>query len=223
MIYHILNGDGLAGNFNLDGEIIVCRECLIDGNIKAKNLNELWKVRSEFVRNNYGADDYFEKVKNEFDKFNNLNPTDEVNLWFGNEAFCQVNMWFVLSLLEENNPNVYRVFPDSNCWDCSYKNLEDCFEKRQKMSSDEVSFGKKLWNQYDSGSLTDEINFPSNFPKLNEVCQAIVERESKPKEILREITKNGETDFSKIFIQFKEKAGIYGFGDTQIKRILAEI
>lgn len=222
MIYQVLNGDGLAGNFNLEGEKVICRECLIDGNIKAKNLNELWKVRAEFVKNNYGADDYFEKVKKEFDKLNNLNSTDEVNLWFGNEVFCQLNMWFVLSLIN-NNPNVYRVFPDSESWECSYKSLEVCFEKRQKMSSDEVNFGKNLWKHYISGSLKiNETDFES-FPKFNEVCQAIIQKDTKPKEILREITKNGETDFSKIFIQFKEKAEIYGFGDTQVKRILAEI
>ncbi|NJM53918.1 MAG: hypothetical protein HC846_11345 [Blastocatellia bacterium] len=84
MIYHVLNGDGLAENFDLEGEIVVCRECLIDGDLRAKNLNELWKVRAGFIKKNYGADDYFEKVKSEFDKLNNLKTTDEVNLWFGN-------------------------------------------------------------------------------------------------------------------------------------------
>lgn len=133
-------------------------------------------------------------------------------------------MWFVLSLLDETNPKVYRVFPDSDDWDCRFNNLEECFEKRQKMSRDEVSFGKKLWSQFVLGSImAKENNFSPNFPKLNEVCQAIVERDLNPKVILREITKYGETDFSKIFIEFREKAGIYGFGDAQLKRILADI
>lgn len=62
MIYHVLNGDALAETFNLEGEKVICRECLIDGDLRAKNLKELWKVRAEFIKNNYGADNYFEKV-----------------------------------------------------------------------------------------------------------------------------------------------------------------
>lgn len=230
MIYHVINGDGLAGSFPLEGEIIVCREALIDGNLKAKNLTELWKVRAEFVKNNYGADDYFEKVKDEFDKLKNLKPTDEVNLWFGNEAFCQVNMSFVLWLIWDKKPTFYRVFPDSDKWDCSFGNIEKCFESRQKMSWDEVRFGTSLWQAFQAkeheklwhlGSIVSG-EFPK-YKKYDQVCKALMEIDSKPKEILLEITKNGETDFNKIFLQFKEKAGIYGFGDLQIRRILETI
>lgn len=230
MIYHILNGDGLLENFDLEGEKIVCRECLIDGNVKAKNLNELWKVRAEFIKNNYGADGYFEKVKGEFDKLNNLNSDDEVNLWFGNEAFCQVNMSFVLWMFWDKKPNFYRVFPDSDDWNCSFENLEKCYENRQKLGWDEVRFGTALWrafqaNEYEQlwnvGSIGSS-EFP-NFKKYNQVCQALIEIDTKPKEVLQEIQSTGETDFNKIFLQFKEKAGVYGFGDLHLKNLLTKL
>ena len=29
---------------NIEGEIIVCRECLIDGDLSAENLEDFWRV-----------------------------------------------------------------------------------------------------------------------------------------------------------------------------------
>jgi hypothetical protein len=224
MIYHVLNGDGLAGNFNLEGEIVICRECLIDGDLRAKNLDEFWQVRAEFIKKTYGADDYFKKVKNEFDKLNNLQPADEVNLWFGNEAFCQVNLWFILWLFWDTDATFYRIFPDSKGWDCSFEILNKCFEFRQKLTKAEIQQGKQLWkafcfNDSDGLRFLSQTTSP-NFKNLPEVCQVLIEKDSKSKQILHEITQTGETDFSKIFLQFKEKAGIYGYGDLQVKNLL---
>lgn len=220
MIYHVLNGDSLAENFNLEGEKIICRECLIEGDLQAKNLNELWKVRAEVVKKTYGADDYFEKVKGEFDKLNDLKPNDEVNLWFGNEAFCQVNLWFILWLSGKTDAKFYRVFPDSKDWDCTFENLAKCYEARQKLSNEDIQKGKQLWKDFVSGCQFSDKSTSESFPNLSEICQALIERETKPKEVLQEITKNSETDFSKIFTQFKQSAGIYGFGDLQVKNLL---
>ncbi|MBX7171637.1 MAG: DUF1835 domain-containing protein [Pyrinomonadaceae bacterium] len=227
MIYHILNGDSLANGFNLEGEKIICRECLIEGDLQAKNLAELWKVRAELLRKTYGADDYFENVKSEFDKLNDLKPNDEVNLWFGNEAFCQVNLWLFLNLLESKEATIYRIFPDSDDWNCSFENLEKCFESRQKLTKEDVWLGKKLWKAYcfqnfDSLKTLSQTK-TKGFLNLPEVCLAIIEKETQPKKILQRIIENGETDFGKIFNQFREKAAIYGFGDLQVKNILKEI
>ncbi len=45
MIYHVLPGDVQVEEFRktgIGGEIIVCRECLIVGDIDAETLPELW-------------------------------------------------------------------------------------------------------------------------------------------------------------------------------------
>lgn len=227
MIYHILNGDALAESFELEGEIIVCREFLIEGDLRAKDLRELWQIRSEYVKEKFNDDSYFEKVKGEFDKLNNLKPDDEVNLWFGDEAFCQVNLWFCLQLLADKDAKLFRVFPDSDDWNCSYNDLKKSFTSRQKLTDDELRLGKQLWQAFslqEFESLKELSKTNSNsFPKLNEVCQALIEKNSKPTEILQEIIQDGEKDFSKIFLQFRQKAGIYGFGDLQVKNLLASI
>jgi hypothetical protein len=40
---------------------------------------------------------------------------------------------------------------------------------------------------------------------------------------LTELREEGIADFGEIFAAFRERAGVYGFGDEQVKRILAEI
>jgi hypothetical protein len=202
----------------------VCREALIDGEIRAKKLDDFWQVRAEFIKKTYGADDYFKKVKSEFDKLNNLQPTDEVNLWFGNEAFCQVNLWFILWQFGDAGVTFYRVFPDLGGWDCSFENLNKCFEFRQKLTRDEIQQGKQLWkafcfNDSDGLRFLSQTTSP-NFKNLPEVCQVLIEKDFKPKQILHEITETGETDFGNIFAQFKEKAGIYGYSGLQVKNLL---
>ena len=39
-IYHILNGDSLKNQFpkSISGELIVARECLVDGNIQGEDI-----------------------------------------------------------------------------------------------------------------------------------------------------------------------------------------
>ena len=150
MIYHILNGDGLAGGFDLDGEIIICREAFIEGDLQADSQEDFWNVRSEFIKEGYDGDSYFEKVKSEFDKLDNLQPADEVNLWFGDEAFCQVNLWFCLQLLVDKNAKLFRVFPDSDDWDCSFHDLRECARSRQPLTEEDLQLGKRLWQAFSS-------------------------------------------------------------------------
>ena len=60
--YHILNGDSLKDQFPeiISGEIIIARECLVDGNVKGNNLIEFFKTRAKFISNNYNG--YNEKA-----------------------------------------------------------------------------------------------------------------------------------------------------------------
>lgn len=227
MEYHILNGDGLAGNFSLEGKKIIFRECLIEGNLKSENLTDFWQTRAEFIEKSCGDNSYFEKVKNEIEKLNEIKPVDQVNLWFGNEAFCQVNMWFILSLLNNKNAEVFRVFPDSDDWHCIFHELKECYESRQIFTNSDLQLGKSLWEAFSSkdfeqlGKLSKTKS--ACFIKLEEVCQALIEKETKTEKILCEILEKGETDFGKLFTQFQKKAGIYGFGDVQFNALLNKI
>ena len=48
-------------------------------------------------------------------------------------------------------------------------------------------------------------------------------KQTRPKEILQKIITEGESNFGKVFRKFNETAGVYGFGDLQVKRIYDEV
>ena len=227
MIMHILAGDSLAESFHqtdIEGEIVVCRECLIEGETDAQSLEEFWQLRAKFFEKTYAENNYHGKTVREFEKINHITANDEVNLWFGNELFCQTNMWFCLSLLENSNAKIYRIFPESKGWNCKFEDLKSCFEGRIKLLNQDLRLGEKLWKAYQMNDYIEltrlgETKSPI-FLRLSEVCQAEIEKSFRPKEILLKIH---ETEFSKIFQQFSTQSGIYGFGDLQVKRILEQI
>ncbi|HSU24343.1 MAG TPA: hypothetical protein VLI65_00045, partial [Pyrinomonadaceae bacterium] len=60
------------------------------------------------------------------------------------------------------------------------------------------------------------------FPYLDEVGRAAAEVDSKPLQIVREIKREGKRDLKEVFPEFRRRAGVYGFGDTQVKRLMEE-
>jgi hypothetical protein len=239
MKIHVLAGDALAGDFKntgLEGEIIVCRECLVEGDVRAENPEDFWRVRAGFIEAAHGEDEekYFAEVVSEFEKLKNLAPAAEVNLWFEYELFCQTNMWFCLSLLRETGRNVYRVAPvvrtETDVWKgfgkLSAEDLRKCFAARVKFSEKDIRLGARLWEAYQNADYAELEKLSESesecFPRLREVCRAELEKGSRPQQVLREIIADGTTDFAEIFPEFSRRAGVYGFGDAQVKRILSD-
>ena len=230
----------MTGEFkktNIEGEFIVCREALVSGPIDAENLDEFWDQRAKFIFTEYGEDEieYHEKVANGLNKLTEMSPDDEVNLWFEYELFCSVNMWFSLSLLSETEATIFRVEPigldENDRWSgfgrFDATDLKAAFELRTKFTYDEIELGRLLWDAYrrrDSEVLTGLGREEKTcFPYLKEVLTAAAEQDIRPLEVLREIKSHGETDFGKIFVEFKKRAGVYGYGDLQVKRLLDHI
>ena len=237
MIYHVLPGDSLAAEFkktNINGEIIVCRECLIVGDVDAETLPEFWDQRARFILSEHGEDEivYHETVADELAKLADLDAEAEVNLWFEYELFCSVNMWFCLWLLAGTEATVYRVEPIVRTSDEIWKgfgkldtaDLQKCFDARKKLSADDVKLGADLWHAYRRGdhSRLRELAATDStaFPYLKEVVEAEIEKDTKPKQIIDEITGEGITEFTDVFAEFTHRAGVYGFGDTQVERLL---
>ncbi len=70
----------------------------MDGNVKGMEADELFASRAKFLSQNYGGteQDYYEKVVPEFQKIKSINNDSDINLWFEDDLFCQVNFWFVV-------------------------------------------------------------------------------------------------------------------------------
>ena len=237
MIYHVLPGDALAEEFkktNIEGGVIVCRECLIVGPIDAETPFEFWDERARFILSEYGEDEieFHERVADELEKLVDVEADDEVNLWFEYELFCSVNMWFCLSLLRDSGAAVYRVEPvmlrTEDRWkgfgNIEADDLQKCFETRKYLNAEDIEIGADLWNAYRRNDHTRlqqlAAKATDRFPYLAEVVDAAIEKDTKPKQILRDILAEGITGFEDIFTEFVKCAGVYGYGDLQVERLM---
>lgn len=236
--YHILNGDSLKQKFpeNIDGELIVTRECFVEGDVKGKNLDELFTSRAKFLSQSYGETEqgYFEKVVSEFQKIKNINSDSDINLWFEDDLFCQVNFWFVSHFITNNieNTHVYLVRPESHnqfgFGGLSYSGLNSIYKNRSILV--EIDKIASLWESYQNDNMGKLINtvreLESIYPFILPAIEAHIERKptsetpGRPIQSLITIMKELETEeFSPVFREFSKRESIYGFGDLQVKRL----
>jgi hypothetical protein len=241
--YHILNGDCLADQLKqtvLQDAYIICRECLIDGQVNATNITDFWNIRATFVVDTYKAstDDYYRKVVDELGKINSIPDDSEVCLWFENDLFCQVNMWFILSMLSNRTKiKLYRIFPisdnNNDLWKgfgiANTEMLERAYLSKILLNSSDINLGKQLWMAYQNADFEQLKELSKNqsacFQYLVEVCQAHIDRFpnddtlGRPQRVIKEIIETKSKNFMEVFSEFSIREGIYGLGDLQVKCI----
>lgn len=240
--YHILNGDCLEIQLKqtkINSKLIIFRECLIEGPLTAFSTDSFLDMRAEFIAGtfNISVADYFRKSAEEIRKIETIPENAEVYLWFENDLFCQVNMWFVISLLSgRSDLKLYRVFPkkeQEEHWTgfgtADSAELEQCFNEKVRFSPDDIKSGSDLWSAYQKENPEKLIKLsehPSDcFKYLPEVCRAHCDRFpqdgslGKPERLVLELIRTHSKDFPEVFSEFSKRAGIYGFADTQIRRI----
>lgn len=240
MIIHVLPGDAYVETFRetgIEGEVAIFRECLVEGDLRGDDLKVLWRSREGFLSSAYPdpGKSYHEYVVSEIEKFANAATGDEVDLWFEYELFCSVNYWFCLSLLADTGCVVYRVAPtirdDSTKWRGFGKleaaDLIECWNHRIELEESDVELGRDLWTAFKSKDLERLLKLGSTaspaFPYLIDVTEAAADLETKPRQVLAEIVADGSTDFDDVFPQFARRAGVYGLGDVQVKRIFEQL
>lgn len=104
--YHILNGDALLHQFpdSVEGTRLVCRECLVEGPVRESSLSQFFEERKTYLNEHYGKEvqlEYKKEVAALFYQILKLPDSAEINLWFEDDLFCQVNLWFCLFLLQK--------------------------------------------------------------------------------------------------------------------------
>lgn len=239
---HILNGDALAEQLpsSLSGSKIICRECLVDGPVDGETLAALMKTRATFISTAYPAatyDAYYEKLQPEIDKILAIQQDAEVNLWFEDDLFCQVNMWWVIDLLAAQNlKNIFLVRPSvlSQYGFGGYASagLMGLYDKRVELGK--MDLWKSLWPSYQrgdlskllelSGSLESHYPFVSSAVRAYEAALPTETSEGRPRETLRRlINELGSNDFGLVFRAFCKEEAIYGYGDLQVRRMWEEI
>ena len=243
LVYHILNGDALRGQFpgEVPGEVIVVRACLVDGPVLSGSLEELFTKRAAFIADIYGecsVEEYYAGSVTEFEKIRNLPQHSEVNLWFEDDLFCQVNFWFTGYLLHNftKGCKISLVRPQEHTpygfGGLSQLALREIFAKKTRITAvDKIA---RLWEYYSSGDLENlmaiAVELEQEFPFILRAVKAHIARiptagsKGKPTEALVEIMEALDTrEFAPVFQEFSKREAIYGFGDLQVKRIFAEL
>ena len=245
MIWNILNGDSLAYSFpetKINGEMIVVREGLIDGDLSGNTLHYFWQSRAKYM--GLAETEYYNNVVKEFEKIMNAPDNSEFNLWFEYDLFCQVNMWFVISIINTLSikKKVYAVYTSyldrtsKQFWNgfgpANSSELTICFADRTPLNNVDLQLGQDLWTAYKNGNLEELTRLANNqssaFPYLQEVIKAHVDRfpkegKGRPEKVIEDITNNISTDFNKVLKEFWDKESIYGFGDTQVKNLYDKV
>ena len=247
MTYHILNGDCLAEQLketNIQGQIIICSECLVEGDLGGDTLSQFWDTRANYIAKTYNTtpDDYYKKCVSGFEAIINLPGDSEVCLWFENDLFCQANMWFIISLLNRGqNHKIFRVFPvienNDHLWkgfrSSTSQMLEQAYNSKVPFTNDDLILGESLWNAFQTSDFKQlsrlSLEQSHCFQYLAEVCQAHIDRfpadksPGRPEREVKDIMQGNSKDFQTVFSEFSDRQGIYGFSDLQVKRMFDEV
>jgi len=241
--YHILNGDSLKAQLpeKIQGEIIVVRECLVDGNVKGSNLVELFHSRAQFISQHYegfSEKDYYENTVPEFQKIQGIANGADINLWFEDDLFCQVNLWFIINLLSNlhQHNTIFLIRPKThNQYGFGGLNESEfisVIESRFLLTKlDELA---SLWELYQNNDTKKLLNtarkLENTYPFILPAVKAHLERIptegnlGRPSQSIIQIMNELETEeFEPVFREFNKRESIYGFGDLQVKNLFDEI
>jgi hypothetical protein len=242
--YHILNGVTLKSQFpkSILGELIVARECLVDGNIQGDNLSDLFGNRAEYLERYPQVPEgtYFKSTVPEITKITNIPQESIVYCWFEDDLFCQVNFWFVLHLLAKNQQiyKIYLVRPNQgneySFGDMSQEELITAFNSASIIETFECKRLGNLWAHYQQKNFDEMLKIAEShldkFPFLLPAINAEIDRlpddsgYGRPERQLLLTMKNLETqDFATVYRVFHQNEAIYSFGDLQVKRMFDEL
>lgn len=91
--FHVLNGDGLNEIFPIknSAQIIIMRECLIEGPLESDHLELFFRLRADYLYSTTAEkSEYTDKVISELNKIQHLPLGADVFLWFEDDLFCQI-------------------------------------------------------------------------------------------------------------------------------------
>jgi len=243
-VYHILNGDALKNQFPklILGQLIVARECLVDGNIQGENLEELFSNRAEYLEGypQIPVGEYDKSSVPEFAKITNIPARSVIYCWFEDDLFCQVNFWFVLHLLVKKTDDykIYLVRPNQgneySFGHMSHDELITAYDTANIIDTIEHKHLANLWRYYQQKNFVELLKlaeqyldvFPFLLPAINAEIDRLPDDSGlgRPERRLLSIIKKLDTqDFFDVYREFHKSEAIYSFGDLQVKRMFDEL
>ncbi|WP_299179741.1 DUF1835 domain-containing protein [uncultured Aquimarina sp.] len=249
---HITNGDTLTDRLKelhlVDGELITWREMLCEGptSIKIETEKAIAK-RKEFLQKYYRISpaDYQKKFVSQLEKLNTPGKYEEIILWFEYDLFCHINMISVISLLlrkKIRDTPVYlvcsgRVENEKKCLglcELSDIQLKKHFEDKTLLNLNDLELASHIWTLYCESNpkkIVGQIKKQSSFEYLSICLRAHLQRFPNmltglnilEHNILEMVDTYQIKNIKQLMGYALEYQGFYGYGDMQMKRVLARL
>ncbi|GGX27201.1 DUF1835 domain-containing protein [Aquimarina muelleri] len=249
---HITNGDSLTQRIQelnfVSGEFMVWREMLCEGptEIKIEEESSI-KKRATFLEKYYriSPSDYQEKFVSQLKKIENLTKYKEIVLWFEYDLFCHINMIAAISLLirkKIKHKPIYivcsgRIEHEKKLFglcDLSDNQLKNHFLNKIKLSYDDLEFAAHIWTLYCESKpekIIGQIKQNSSFEYMSICLRAHLQRFPNmltglnvlEHNILEMVDRYQIKNIKHLMGYALEYQGYYGYGDMQMKRVLARL
>jgi hypothetical protein len=148
---HLLNGDATLAVFpaTLPGHRAVWREIMVEGPALDDGA-----ARAAWLARRLGVipDEYERGWREGLAALARAGADDEVILWFEQDLFCAVNLWFVITRLPATTP-VWLVFPPlsdmfAGLGSLASSEFAGLFERRRRLDGDARADAEALWRAY---------------------------------------------------------------------------
>jgi len=247
-ILHITNGNVLTDylrELDFTDDILTWQEMLCEGpTIPAIDSKAFFKLRVKFLKESYDIEVNSNELQAELSKLNHTDKYSEINLWFEYDLFCHINLIGVINLLhqKEIDKPLYlicsgRVDGEKNLkglGELSPVQIKSHYKDKVLLTQDDIDLCIALWRTYcgtDHNILKPYIVRPSSFKYMTNCLKAHLKRFPHQKSglsvlednILRLVRDNHINSYHHLLGYSLNYQGYYGFGDTQMKRIIDKL
>ncbi len=249
-ILHITNGSILSENLRqmgIAGDILTWNEMLCEGPTQYHiDSDEFYKTRKTFFKDTYNVEskDYKSKFIDEIEKINSTDNYSEIVLWFEYDLFCHINLVAVIALLEQKQIDLplYLVCSGRVSGEKDLKGLSELtseqlhahYESKVRLKKEDLNIAIAVWRIYCGDNHNDIKPFitkPSSFTYLSNCLKAHLKRFPNTENglcsietnILQLIDKREIKSMNQLLGYALTYQGYYGYGDTQIERMIKKL
>ena len=245
---HITNGNNLTDylrELDFTEDILTWQEMLCEGpTLPAIDSEAFFELRAEFLKSRYDIEVDSNELQKELSKLDHTDKYTEINLWFEYDLFCHINLLGVINLLhqKEIDKPLYLICSGREAGEKNLKGLGELspeqlkthYENKILLTREDIDLAIALWRTYcgkDHNILKPYIVTKSNFKYMSNCLKAHLERFPDSKSglnklevnVLKIIRENSVKSEHHLLGYALNYQGYYGFGDTQLKRIIREL
>lgn len=150
-VLHIIGGDAPRPTIealDLDGDILVWREAQMMGPVDpGDRLEEYLDRRAAHLANAYGANRL--EARRDLGRMETtlaaITSRDDVVLWFEDDLFCHVHIWYLLSRLGACRPSTALISGPDRLGEQGVNDLARCYRERQTIDQKAFAWGAAVW------------------------------------------------------------------------------